>query len=104
MFVLTDDKDGLLADIIDRIPSSKKYTLLYVTSPREFEGSEGVVYKAEDSYQDPLRMELKRDYSAHGSQSTPASNKSLFREYQYLTPGTISEGFPQRSYVVTDRF
>lgn len=104
MFVLTDDKDGLLANIIDRIPSSKKYTLLYVTSPREFEGSEGVVYKVEDSYQDPLRMELKRDYSAHESQSTPASNKSLFREYQYLTPGTISEGFLQCPNVVTDHF
>ncbi|GFG01822.1 protein big1 [Aspergillus udagawae] len=86
------DNDGLLADIINRIPSSKKYTLLYVTSPREFEGSEGIVYQAEDGYQDPLHMELKRDYSAHGSQSAPASNKSLFREYQYLTPG-IFMGF-----------
>ncbi|EAW11837.1 Ac45/VOA1 transmembrane domain-containing protein [Aspergillus clavatus NRRL 1] len=81
------DNDGLLADIIDRIPSSKKYTVVYVTSPREFEGSEGVLYHPENGAQDPLHMDLKRDYSAHGSRSVPASNKSLFQQYQFLTPG-----------------
>ncbi|BCR87636.1 Ac45/VOA1 transmembrane domain-containing protein [Aspergillus chevalieri] len=76
------DNDGFLSDIIDRIPSSKKYTLLYVTSPRE---TEGTIYKPnEEAYQEPLRMELKRDYSDYTKQD---SNKSLFQEYQYFTPG-----------------
>ncbi|KAI9924106.1 hypothetical protein ASPWEDRAFT_38501 [Aspergillus wentii DTO 134E9] len=82
------DNDGLLADIVDRIPSSKKYTILYVTSPREFQDSESPVYHSDDNtYQDPVHMELKRDYSAHGYRVDSASNKSLFQEYQYFTPG-----------------
>ena len=32
-------------------------------------------------------MDLKRDYSAHGRREKPASNSSLFQEYQYFTPG-----------------
>lgn len=31
-------------------------------------------------------MELKRDYSAHAREED-TSSKSLFQEYQYLTPG-----------------
>ncbi|GMG49831.1 unnamed protein product [Aspergillus oryzae var. brunneus] len=80
--------DGLLSDIIERIPSSKKYTILYVTSPREFGESDSVIYQFEtDPYQDPVHMDLKRDFAAHSRRSEPASNKSLFQEYQYLTPG-----------------
>lgn len=78
--------DGFLSDIIDRLPSSKKYTLLYMTSPREFDESESVVYKPDD-LQNPLRMELKRDYSAHVRGKESSSDSSLFQEYQYLTPG-----------------
>ncbi|KAB8238636.1 BIG/ATPase V1 complex, subunit S1 [Aspergillus alliaceus] len=82
------DNDGLLSDIIERIPSSKKYTILYVTSPREFEDSESGIYQSDaDQYQDPVHMDLKRDYMAHGRRAEPASNKSLFQTYQYLTPG-----------------
>lgn len=60
-----------------------------MTSPREFEDvDDSVVYKpGEDSYQEPIRMELKRDYSAHTRQDDTSSSKSLFQEYQYLTPG-----------------
>lgn len=59
-----------------------------MTSPREFENAGSVVYKPdEDAYQDPLRTELKRDYSAHVRQRDSSSGKSLFQEYQYLTPG-----------------
>lgn len=80
--------DGLLSDIIERIPSSKKYTILYVTSPREFGESDSVIYQSEtDPYQDPVHMDLKRDFAAHSRRSEPAFNKSLFQEYQYLTPG-----------------
>lgn len=87
--------DGLLADIIERLPSSSKYTLLYITSPREFPGTDSVVYDSnEDAYQDPVHMEIKRDYSAYSSSSgSPAKSDrghSLFDEYQYFTPGTYS--------------
>ncbi|CAG7938261.1 unnamed protein product [Penicillium olsonii] len=80
--------DGFLSDVVERIPSSK-YTILYITSPREFPESDSVIYEtSEGSYQDSLHMEMKRDYSASGSSST-SSNKStsLFEEYQYFTPG-----------------
>ncbi|PYH93488.1 BIG1-domain-containing protein [Aspergillus ellipticus CBS 707.79] len=84
------ENDGLLSDIIERLPGSKKYTMLYVTSPREIEDSAAIVYQSEDnSYQNPVHMDLKRDYSAHGPQESPESNKPLFQDYYYLTPGII---------------
>ncbi|PWY69555.1 BIG1-domain-containing protein [Aspergillus heteromorphus CBS 117.55] len=87
------DNDGLLSDIIERLPEPKKYTILYVTSPREPQNSTTDVYESEgNSYQDPVHMDLKRDYSAHDRRETPAPNKPLFQEYQYLTPG-IYMGF-----------
>ncbi|PYH29446.1 Ac45/VOA1 transmembrane domain-containing protein [Aspergillus neoniger CBS 115656] len=76
------NNDGLLFNVIDRLPESKGYTILYVTSPRELEDTGSDFYQAE---QDPLHMDLKRDYSAHDSQSS--SNKTLFQEYQFFTPG-----------------
>ncbi|KAJ5356509.1 BIG/ATPase V1 complex subunit S1 [Penicillium concentricum] len=80
--------DGFLADVIDRLPFSSKYTILYITSPKEFPETDSVIYEASgDSYQDPLRMELKRDYSARGSASSSSNHTSLFEEYQYFTPG-----------------
>ncbi|KAJ5800023.1 uncharacterized protein N7518_002091 [Penicillium psychrosexuale] len=81
--------DGFLADVVDRIPSSSKYTILYITSPREFPETDSVIYDISgDSYQDTLHMELKRDYSAQGSASSQSTNStSLFEEYQYFTPG-----------------
>lgn len=81
--------DGFLADVLDRLPSSSTYTILYITSPREFPETDSVVYEASgDLYQDSLHMELKRDYSAHVSASSSSSNStSLFEEYQYFTPG-----------------
>ncbi|KAF3398147.1 hypothetical protein F1880_005720 [Penicillium rolfsii] len=87
------NNDGLIADIIDRIPPSSKYTLLYVTSPREFPETDPVVYETEDAYPDSVRMELKRDYSSHSSHSSHSSalesnrSTSLFDEYQFFTPG-----------------
>ncbi|CAI7593755.1 unnamed protein product [Penicillium glandicola] len=81
--------DGFLADVIDRLPSPSKYTILYVTSPREFPETDSVIYEASgDSYQDSVHMELKRDYSAQGSASSSSdTSTSLFEEYQYFTPG-----------------
>ncbi|KAJ5938222.1 hypothetical protein N7454_004564 [Penicillium verhagenii] len=85
------DNDGLLADIIDRIPSESKYTLLYVTSPREFPDSDSVVYESSDEFnQEGIHMELKRDYSTYSpvsSSSESDRNQSLFDEYQFFTPG-----------------
>jgi hypothetical protein len=79
--------DGLLFDIVGRLPS-KKYTILYLTTPREFEESESPVYtSSNDPYQEAMHMDLKRDYSAH-SRSDDTKNSSLFDEYQYFTPGS----------------
>lgn len=86
-------QDGLLADIIDRIPSPS-YTLLYVTSPKEFDdsgsGFAGYDFENNDIYQEPLHMQLKRDYSAHVSGKESASNSSVFAKYQFFTPGRSS--------------
>ncbi|KAL2860882.1 Ac45/VOA1 transmembrane domain-containing protein [Aspergillus lucknowensis] len=80
------DNDGLLSDIVGRLPSSK-YTILYLTTPREFEETSSPVYQPKnDPYQDPMHVDLKRDYSAH-SRRQETTNNSLFDEYQYFTPG-----------------
>ncbi|KAK1138965.1 hypothetical protein N8T08_001609 [Aspergillus melleus] len=82
------DNDGLLSDIIERLPESKKYSVLYVTSPREFDESDPSLYHSESNpYQDSIHMDLKRDHSVRARQDGAASNKSLFQEYQYFTPG-----------------
>ncbi|KAJ5717454.1 BIG/ATPase V1 complex subunit S1 [Penicillium malachiteum] len=83
------ENDGLLSDIIERIPSTSKYTILYVTSPREFPESDSVVYESSNEFnQDGLHMDLKRDYSSHSSYSSSSDrHQSLFDEYQYFTPG-----------------
>ncbi|CAL5868470.1 uncharacterized protein PFLUO_LOCUS2696 [Penicillium psychrofluorescens] len=90
------DNDGLLADIVDRIPASSKYTILYVTSPREFPDSDSIEYdSSEGSYQDALHVDLKRDYSSWSSNadsSDDSGSQSLFEEYQFFTPG-IFMGF-----------
>lgn len=78
----------MIADVIDRIPSSSKYTLLYVTSPREFPETDSAVYETEDVYSDSVRIELKRDYSAHSRDSKSDRTTSLFDEYQFFTPGS----------------
>ncbi|KAL3463150.1 BIG/ATPase V1 complex, subunit S1 [Aspergillus heterothallicus] len=80
------DNDALLSDIIGYLPS-KKYTLLYLTTPREFEENGSPVYQPQnDLYQDPVHVDLKRDYSAHARRDE-TTNTSLFDEYQYFTPG-----------------
>ncbi|KAL4788233.1 BIG/ATPase V1 complex, subunit S1 [Aspergillus varians] len=80
------DNDGLLSDIVSRLPS-KKYTILYATTPREFEETDSPVYKsANDPYQDSMHVDLKRDFSAHSRRDNTTKN-SLFDEYQYFTPG-----------------
>ena len=88
--------DGLLADILDRIPASSKYTLLYATSPREYADSNDVE-GVDDMYQDPVHMELRRDYSMHlRDESDDDSSKSLFEKYQYVSPGMFcSIGCPR---------
>ncbi|KKK17589.1 hypothetical protein P175DRAFT_0502656 [Aspergillus ochraceoroseus IBT 24754] len=81
------DNDGLLSDIIGRLPS-KRYTILYVTTPKEFDENDSNVYQSETyDYQDSLHMDLKRDFSVHSRREDTTSNKSLFQEYQYFTPG-----------------
>ncbi|GAD94065.1 conserved hypothetical protein [Paecilomyces variotii No. 5] len=79
--------DGFLADIVDRI-SSKKYTIIYVTSPREVadgEQSESFMYHSDVDSQEPVHMDLKRDYASNAREGS--SGQSVFEEYQFLTPG-----------------
>ncbi|KAJ5743935.1 hypothetical protein N7533_008805 [Penicillium manginii] len=74
-------------------PPKSKYTLLYVTSPREFPESDSVIYESDgagSSYLDPIHMDLKRDYSSYKSDSSDSESDrriSLFDEYQFFTPG-----------------
>ncbi|KAJ9388763.1 hypothetical protein DTO063F5_2411 [Paecilomyces variotii] len=80
--------DGFLADIVDRI-SSKKYTVIYVTSPRELidgEQSESFMYHPDVDSQEPVHMDLKRDYASNARREGSGS-QSVFEEYQFLTPG-----------------
>ncbi|KAJ5127369.1 BIG/ATPase V1 complex subunit S1 [Penicillium atrosanguineum] len=88
------ENDGLLADILERIPSDSTYTLLYATSPREFPETDSVVYESnEGSYPESIHMELKRDYSSNPSANSESDRReSLFDEYQFFTPG-IFMGF-----------
>ncbi|KAL3478220.1 BIG/ATPase V1 complex, subunit S1 [Aspergillus californicus] len=80
------DHDGLLFDIVDRLPS-KEYTLMYTTTPREYEDIDSPVYQPQnDPYQDAMHLDLKRDYSAHSRRDGMTRN-SVFDEYQYFTPG-----------------
>ncbi|CEN61643.1 hypothetical protein ASPCAL08295 [Aspergillus calidoustus] len=80
------DNDALLSDIVSRLPS-KKYTLFYLTTPREFEENDSPVYQQQsDLYQDTVHIDLKRDYAVH-SRREETINSSLFDEYQYFTPG-----------------
>ncbi|KAL2010031.1 hypothetical protein VTN00DRAFT_5838 [Thermoascus crustaceus] len=80
------DNDGFLSDIIERLPS-QSYTLLYVTSPREYP-NDGVYNSEQDIvYQDPVHMELKRDYAAHTRRDDSTDNRSVFEKYQFFTPG-----------------
>jgi hypothetical protein len=86
MLTLTD---AFLADVIDQVPSPS-YTFLYITSPKEFVDGEGTDYHSEDSaYQEPLHMDLKRDYAAHSRGPSLQSNQSLFQRYQFLSPGLL---------------
>lgn len=46
---------------------------------------------AGSSYQDPVHMDLKRDYSSYNSDSSDSGSDrrlSLFDEYQFFTPGS----------------
>jgi len=43
-------------------------------------------------YQDPVHVELKRDYAAHARRVESADSRSgsLFERYQFVTPGMSS--------------
>lgn len=81
--------DVLLADVLDHIPSSK-YTLIYVTTPREYENDDlsSINYSSEDDLQEPIHQDLKRDF-AESRQDGTTDNRSLFQKYQFLSPGIL---------------
>lgn len=84
--------DAFLADIIDQLPSSK-FSLVYVTSPREYmeegKSNPGFYDAINDGVQEPFHMELKRDYAGYSRQDDSDNNKSLFERYQFLSPGSF---------------
>lgn len=51
------------------------------------DGDAPVYEPTDDVYQDPVRADLKRDYSMHSGRDDSLKN-SLFDEYQYFTPGS----------------
>lgn len=81
--------DALLADVLDHIPSSK-YTLIYVTTPREYEDDDlsSINYNSEDDLQQSIHQDLKRDF-AESRQDDTVDNRSLFQKYQFLSPGML---------------
>ncbi|KUL87312.1 hypothetical protein ZTR_03343 [Talaromyces verruculosus] len=92
--------DALLADVLDHIPSSK-YTLIYATTPREYEDEDlsSLTYGSEDDLQEPLHQDLKRDF-AESRQDDISDNRSLFQKYQFLSPG-IFMGFVVAFVLIT---
>lgn len=82
--------DKFLANIIDQIPS-KKYSLIYATSPKELQKieEESLSYSFEDSvFQESFHSEFKRDFSDYAQAEDDPKDSSLFRKYQFLTAGT----------------
>lgn len=85
--------DAFLASIIDLLPSLK-YTVIYTTTPITSEQhslvSESRVYEMDDHFPSSAHMNLKRDFSTHGrnsSDDSTLSNGPLFETYQFFTPG-----------------
>jgi hypothetical protein len=78
--------DAFLANLIDRVPSSK-YTLIYATSPREYEEQE--MYNHDElRAQEAVHQDLRRDYAESTRQEETNDNRPLFEKYQFLSPGT----------------
>lgn len=79
--------------MLDRL-SSTKYTVIYTTTPLPAEqdliAAESERYHIDTSFQSPVHMDLKREFSNHkrSSNSSKASpNRPLFEKYQFFTPG-----------------
>jgi hypothetical protein len=55
--------------------------------------SDSAVYNLDNGvFQEPLHMELKRDYAGYGRRDGSDNSKSLFEKYQFLSPGTFLRG------------
>ena len=85
--------DAFLASILD-VMSSKKYTVIYTTSPATapqiIEHAEPDSYEMDSVFQAPVHVELKRDFS-HRKRASNTNitlpDGPLFERYQYLSPG-----------------
>lgn len=74
--------------------SSKKYTVVYTTSPStaapHLDHAEPERYEMDSLFPAPIQMELKRDLSHHKRASNDTitlPDGPLFERYQYFTPG-----------------
>jgi len=88
------ENDEFLAGIMDRMPS-KKYSLIYATSPQELKEieEESLSYSLEgNNFQEPLHGEFKRDFSDYIRAGDNLEESSLFRRYQFLSAGIFMGG------------
>ncbi|KAI4195205.1 MAG: hypothetical protein LQ350_007327 [Teloschistes chrysophthalmus] len=98
------DNDAFLASILDLLPPTSKYTVVYTTTPSSPSSPSHPQLAAEDhleqetyemdtsfsSSQQQQHMELKRDMEGHRMgkrENITLPDAPLFERYQYFTPG-----------------
>lgn len=87
--VLICSTDAFLAGIVDRL-SSDKYTVIYVTSPREDAERDNFVYQSEQNgFEESRHIELKRNLRDNSQEDGPKGSQSVFEKYQFLSSGKI---------------
>ncbi|KAL1994593.1 hypothetical protein VTN49DRAFT_2063 [Thermomyces lanuginosus] len=81
------ENDAFLAGIVDRL-SSDKYTVIYVTSPREDAERDNFVYQSEQNgFEESRHIELKRNLRDNSQEDGPKGSQSVFEKYQFLSSG-----------------
>ncbi|KAL8945662.1 MAG: hypothetical protein Q9222_007832 [Ikaeria aurantiellina] len=96
------ENDDYLSSLLDLIPSSSKYTVIYKTVPSAPSSSstttenEEAIYEMDTSFSSQHNMAIHRDFNTHAKrdgddiqkQNITLPNAPLFEKYQYFTPGT----------------
>ncbi|KAF2702933.1 BIG1-domain-containing protein [Pleomassaria siparia CBS 279.74] len=86
-----DKSHTLLENIIINL-DSPDYTVIYTTTPQAESQLDDTLqnhytYEMEDSFNEAVHMELKRDAVSHQRKNTTVKEGALFERYQYLSPG-----------------
>ncbi|KAL8713560.1 MAG: hypothetical protein Q9220_002422 [cf. Caloplaca sp. 1 TL-2023] len=96
------ENDDYLASVLDLIPSTAKYTVIYISVSSSPSTSftamevEEATYEMDSSFSSQHHMEVHRDLTTHDKrdvddtmkQNVTLPNAPLFEKYQYFTPGT----------------